>query len=1115
MPLARETSHARESTVSVGRRARVSDDWPRRSLRSWLFLTLMALPLVWSASAAVSINELMSSNGATLADENGDSPDWIELYNSSPSRVDLDGWGLSDNPDRPFKWRFREATLGPGDFLLIYASGKDRQPTPVEPVPPASVPGLVLWLSAETVATNDPMQVRVTGPSLFVKRWLNQARAGGDAVQLTTAYQPRRMPAGLNGRPALRFDGVNDRLDLPLPPATNSFCLWAVFRTSQQHENDTESGNGAGGTSGQRYLFGARHGGDLSAGMGVSVGTNGVAVYEHGSNYMPALAAHHGSVGNGWVVVAVNYDARQPTLDVQGLIARVGTLSARPQVTAPTEIGSGAYGAFGGDLAEVMVFDRPLEATLRQGIAEHLANRYGYRLPEPRHTNFQLDAGGETLLLTHPDGRIADRVAFPVVPRDVSYGRQPDGEASLRFFEASTPGEANATPGSVELLEVPRFSHAAGFHASTVDLVMTSATPGAVVRYTLDGSEPTEQSPVHLPPLSLRSRTGAANDLSMIPTVPGGAPPEGDVFKGWVVRARTFKPGALPSTTVTRTFWITPLARARYTLPVLSLATARSNLFDPATGIYVPGNAPNGNYSQRGPEWQRPVHVEFHETDGTLAFAQEADVKIHGNTSQGFPIKGLDLDGTGGRGRQPFRYRIFPERSRSTFEHFLLRPTGHDQGMAFMRDELMQSLAAETGAESQAARPCVVFINGEYWGLHYLKEKEDAEFVSFYGDHPADDLDYLEGYAAAKAGDTAHYQEMLAFVEAHNLAEANAFDHLLTQIDLASYLDYKACEVFFYRWDIGNHRLWRPRTPEGRWRWLQFDNDVGWGGFWAEQPAWEFNMLEAVLTPSGSLHGHNNEATTFLFSRILANAHARRDFINRSADLLNTLLAPSNTVARIDRMAGALEPEMAEHTRRWRSPATKAEWQSHVEYLREYARRRPGFARQHLIQRFGLGGTASLTLSVKPAGSGHIRLNSLTLAAPDLEPWQGTYFRSQPVSLIAFAHEGHRFARWEGLPGATDNAVTILLNGPTTLQAVFVPATVAGPQLRIIRAPDPNRLLVEVTGTPGSACRLERSADLHQWHSLAVLTLDDSGKATWEQENLRAVGVGFYRAAVP
>src|SRR3569832_2073170 len=205
-----------------------------------------------------------------------------------------------------------------------------------------------------------------------------------------------------------------------------------------------------------------------------------------------------------------------------------------------------------------------------------------------------------------------------------------------------------------------------------------------------------------------------------------------------------------------------------------------------------------------------------------------------------------------------------------------------------MRDEMMQTLMHDVGMESQAARPCVTYVNGEYWGLSYLKVKEDDNFVAEYGNVATDQLDYLEGYAAAKTGDTAHYDAMINFIATHDVRTTANYEDVKTRMEVPNYINYKAAEIFYYRWDIGNHRLWRPHTPEGRWRWLQFDNDVGWGGFWAIQPAWNFNMLVADLSTDGSLNGHNTEVTTFLLRNLILNTEFKSDFINRFCDLLYT-----------------------------------------------------------------------------------------------------------------------------------------------------------------------------------------------------------------------------------
>ena len=997
------------------------------------------------SAQSVFINEVMTANSHSLRDENGDSPDWIELFNPGAVPVSLAGYGLSDDAALPFKWTFREAAIEPGGFLVVFASGKDRQPGSVAPTNPPAVAGLKVWLSADDVATNDATQTRSSAGEFFVRQWINRSGAANPARQTTDDLQPQFLPAvaELNNRPALRFDGIKDLLALSVVPAQDNFCVIVAARALAGHEVDPEGASGVGGVSGQRYLFGATHGGDVNAGAGLSVGTNGVSVYEHGANYMPALAVYKGPFGAGAAIISVNYSNKQPFLYLQGNLARAGVLSPRMTVTAPTQIGSGAYGAFAGDVAEILIYDRALSESERRSVEENLAARYAVRLPAPLHTNFKLDADGDPVLLTRPDGSRAD--AFPPValPVDASFGRQPDGGLAGFFFAQPTPGASNRTPGTTEFVQAPQFSEPAGFHTASFYLALNVTNTGAIIRYTLDGSEPGEGSTIYSAPILITNRTAAPNNLSLIPTVPSGyLPPTSQVFKGTVVRARAFKPGALSSAAVTRTFFVDSKGRARYTVPIVSIATAPANFFAPDTGIYVPGNAPGGNYSQRGDDWQRPVHVELFETDGAVAFAQDADVKIHGNTSQNFPIKGLDFDGNGGQGRHAFRYRIFPERLRAEFEHFLLRPSGQDYYLAFMRDEFMQGVAAELGMETQASRLAVVFLNGEYWGLHYLREKEDTDFIAYYGHCAPDAVDFLEGYVGARDGDTGHYDAMIQFLQTQDVRVPANYAQVQTLMEVPNYLDYKTTEIFNYRWDIGNHRLWRPRTTEGRWRWIQFDDDVGFGGFAAVPPPWAFNMLAYDLEPNGpwtqyALNDHNNPTATYLLRTLMLNDSFRRDFINRFADLLNTTFQPPHLIERINQMAATLAPEMPEHIQRWRAPGSFAEWSNNVQVLRAFAANRPAYARQQIAAYFGLRGTANLALAVSDTNRGGININSLAIAAPTNAPWSGVYFKDNLITLTAVAKPGFRFTGWQGILGVATNAVTLLLNGDLALSASF------------------------------------------------------------------------------
>jgi hypothetical protein len=168
--------------------------------------------------------------------------------------------------------------------------------------------------------------------------------------------------AGQSGY-GLGFDGSDDYVLVGAtgrPADTFSFGGW--FKTSSTHEIDPESIAGVGGTSGQRYAFDPQHGGDSDGGAGLSVGTNGVLVYEHGSGYMPATAVHQDDIGSGWNHIMIVYDDKQPTIYLNGYAVRTGLRSPRAVVNSPVRLGGMAYGYFEGVMDEIRIYNRALSA---------------------------------------------------------------------------------------------------------------------------------------------------------------------------------------------------------------------------------------------------------------------------------------------------------------------------------------------------------------------------------------------------------------------------------------------------------------------------------------------------------------------------------------------------------------------------------------------------------------------------------------------------------------------------------------------------------------------------------------------------------------------------------
>jgi len=119
-----------------------------KSIKVFLAFLLLLIGIYQSSAQALKVNEIMSSNGQTIADEDGDFEDWIELFNAGDTLINLQGYGLSDNANRPLKWVFPNISIASGEFLLIWASGKDR-----------TIPGHSLHTNFSISAAGEPILI--------------------------------------------------------------------------------------------------------------------------------------------------------------------------------------------------------------------------------------------------------------------------------------------------------------------------------------------------------------------------------------------------------------------------------------------------------------------------------------------------------------------------------------------------------------------------------------------------------------------------------------------------------------------------------------------------------------------------------------------------------------------------------------------------------------------------------------------------------------------------------------------------------------------------------------------------------------------------------------------
>ena len=630
------------------------------------------------------------------------------------------------------------------------------------------------------------------------------------------------------------------------------------------------------------------------------------------------------------------------------------------------------------------------------------------------HVDAKLSAGGEEIGLFASDGVTAiDALTFGPQSADVSFGRVSDGGDAFQFFTTPTPGASNSTAPGGDFAAAPVASVAGGFFNSNFEVSLTTATPGAEIRYTLDGSEPSANDALYQSPIPVTATT--------------------------TLRARTFAPGKLPSAVTTHTYFF----GTGHTFPVVALSFQPEDFFDPATGIYP-------NYAEN---WERPVNVEFFEDDGSLAFSQEATAEIHGTGSASLPQKSLKIKAKAGNGSGFFQYPIFPDLPFGEYKSFLLRNSGQDWTLTMFRDAFVASLVGDLGdvdgiilpprLHLQGFRPGVAYLNGKYWGIHNLREHMKEDYIEQHFGLNDNEIDLLDNDYGAEAGNYDAWNFLTQYLSANSFGNDGKMQQLGEFLDLPHFLDYNAFNILIDNadWPGNNFRRWRERTNQAQWRFLTFDLDFSFGLLKIEPDTLLFNTgdasansLERALDDSAT-NWPNPWWTTLPLRKTMENAAFRRDFINRTADFLNVLFDPQRVNARIDEFTALYHPEIQQHFDRWSSGWNP--WPNHVQVLRKFADERPQLLRQHFVDHFSeITGTATVTLKAEPANGGGISLSTLRLASDRL-PWSGKYFTGVEIPVMAAPAPGYVFSGWSNPALGGGPSANLTLEGDETLIAYF------------------------------------------------------------------------------
>ncbi len=862
-------------------------------------------------------------------DETGNYSDWVELYNSGGSSVNLLNYGLSDSTGNLYKFTLPQYTLNPNSRIVIFASGSDKTYLANH------------WETA--IKHNDSFRYFI-GTSQPDTNWRNNSF--NDLVW--------SQANGSFGR------GIgDDNINLPLCNSVMARAHFAVADTSNLLEGvfnmDYEDGYIA-------YL-------------------NGVEIARY--NMLPARPAYNVYANQPHQALnyqGLPYDSVHIDHDDLNRILRVGDNVLAVEV----HTAAGANGNM-----ECSPF---LSFAVKSSSYTYPAVPSWFHAPpqDYYHANFNLKKTGQTVYLTNSSGTIIDQHTYANVTTDNSVGRIPDGSVNWCYFGIPTPNASNnSTNCTGGYATIPIFSLAAGFYPGAQQLTLTTSFPGGEIRYTTNGNTPTLTSTLYSGPIQI--------DTSQ------------------TVRAAVFAPAFIHSQIVSNTYIISQNIH----LPVFSLTTDSLNLWDYNTGIYVLGPNASSTFPYVGAnyweKWEKPVSVEYFDKQKNRVFKYDGLFGISGGDSRTFAQKSFEMKLSKSLGTSSLNFPLIPDKSYlTTWSDYILRNTGSDWQWAHMRDGFMQRLLKKTNLDYNAYEPCVVYLNGTFWGVYEIRENTDAHLVEANYGYSSSQLDFLQekGPLSVLHGTDSAFYSMYDYAMSANQTTPAFLDSMSQMWDMKNFTDnfvaetYTCNEDYIGQW-TNNIRFWRPRQPGGKFRYIMNDLDAGFGlyGFCY------FNTLDTVLHPIVANH------QTDLLNAMLNNPVYKNYFINRYADLINTIYLPAAVNSLIASFRDSLAPDMdAFQFAKWGS--SDAAWRASIADAISFANCRPGNARNYIQSEFSMTSQVILTLNASPVGAGRIQISTIT---PTTLPWSGVYFNGNPVTITAIPNPGYTFDHWHSNAVITTN----------------------------------------------------------------------------------------------
>ena len=911
-----------------------------------LFLLLLASLFAFSSCSStekgVCINEVMSSNISTYKDENGKFSDWVELYNSSSSPVNLKGYMLSDNRYDIDIFTFPEIILQPGEYFVVFAdktnvtdtekrivhvpfglssqgespylfnaegkmqsflsfgaidAGKsaglnERGSLTVFDIP---TPG-----SANTEAVPESYAPLKTG--LYINEYTTKdtqciTDEDGDFSAFAEIYNSTDKDISLYNMSL--SDDITDLAKWTFPDVTvkaKGYLLVFLSGKEKVYDgiNELHAAFELKGKEERLYLCDER----------LSI-VDSIEVYELMSNltcgrsrdnlteilFFPKATPGSENTQKGFTSVDSARYTGNKALTVTELAA-VNTTAAYSdgeyydyieiKNNTDKEINLKDYKLSDSKKAESFI---PLpHKKLKAG---EYAVIYCADKTEVRGSDIFVSLGlnryGETVYISDSIGIIVDSFSYGRLSSSYCAGRDEKGTEETVYYKDFTPKGKNPEKKLKSALSNPVFSKGSSYALKGEKIELTAKK--GEIRYTTDGSVPTEKSRLYKNPIEIKKNT--------------------------VIRARAFLEGFVPSDTVNATF----LTERQHGIDVVFLTTDEDNLYDYNTGIWADGPGISEQYPYVGAnywqDWEREVNFELMTKEGQSEISFDAGIKVFGQYSRAQTQKSVSINLRDKYGPTEICYPFFEDNDVNVFSSLVLRNGGQDFQKSHIRDAFCAMVIKNSiDVDFMDYKPVATYVNGKYHGIYDLREKIDEDYLANHRGLDSKNVDLIKGSSTVQNGSVDNYKAILDYVKTHDLRNEKNYAYVCSQVDIDELIRYWMCESFFTNTDTGNIRFYRENKEGAKWRWIFFDVD------WCLYPTtYKKNYIENYLNPKG--HGYKNMFSTAIMVNLMKNQSFRKRVLEIHSKHLKTTFDTERMLKIYDGLISEIDEEMKYHCKKW------------------------------------------------------------------------------------------------------------------------------------------------------------------------------------------------------